>query len=211
MNLKQLEALEREQETDSKDVESAVAKAQQQIAAINREHLRAEVVREQERGIREAASAELAARRAKMLERAELAKAGQHQVSREALLRRARFSEDPAADAAIRSARFMTLSKTPTVALLAYLEDAIAAGDVAGAEVVRVEFQSRTDKELELNRRFASLFDRVKVPGADEAATRVRRTIGLAEMANEKLAELAGRGTPMRRLAAFRMMSGQAA
>src|SRR5829696_491837 len=141
MNPKQIEALEADQARDLRAIEDAVTKAQQKLAAINREHLKADVVQEQERAIREGTANELAARRNAMLERAERAKAGQHLVSREALLRRARFDEDAAVDATIRSARFMTLSKTPTVALLSYLEDAIAAGDVAGAETVRMPWR----------------------------------------------------------------------
>src|SRR5688572_18224575 len=126
MTPKQLEALEAEQTRDFKAVESAVTKAQQQLASINREHLKADIVQQQEAAIREAAAGELAARRSKMLARAELARSGQHQVSREALLRKSRFSENAAEDAAIRTARLMTLARTPTVALVSYLEDAIS-------------------------------------------------------------------------------------
>jgi hypothetical protein len=154
-------------------------------------------------------SNELVARRNALLERAQLAKAGQHQVSREALLRKSRFSDNAAEDAAIRTARLMTLSRTPTVALASYLEDAIAAGDVAGAETVRLEFASRIDADLEAKRRFAALFDTLEVPGAAEAESRVKRTIGLGEMVTVKLNELTrGHSDPMRRLAAHRMIGG---
>src|SRR5829696_4082150 len=130
MNPKQIEALEADQARDLRAIEDAVTKAQQKLAAINREHLKADVVQEQERAIREGTANELAARRNAMLQRAERAKAGQHLVSREALLRRARFHEDAGTDAAIRTAKFAVLSRTPTGALVQHLEDAIAAGDV---------------------------------------------------------------------------------
>src|SRR5688500_2039146 len=121
MTPKLIEIMEGEQERDLKAITEAVAKAQQKIASISPD-LKADVAKEQVRAMREATMTELSARLNAIRERSQRAKAGEHLLTREAILRKARFSESASEDAVIRTALFATLSRTPTGALVRHLE-----------------------------------------------------------------------------------------
>jgi hypothetical protein len=196
--------LEREQERDQAASAEVVKAAEQKLAAISPD-LRAEVANEKRRAIREQALQQVAPRRNAMIARAEQARAALPRYTVEAILRNARFADDPVADASIRSAKFQTLVRAPTPALQSYLEDEVAANSMAGVEVVRAEYMSRTDRSPEVDKRFQNEFAKLKVPQAENAHRALNRIIGLVDVANVQLAEFTrGRSDPMARIAAHR-------
>jgi hypothetical protein len=203
--------LEREQERDQAAIAEVVKAAEQKLAAISPD-LRAEVANEKRRAIREQTLQQVAARRNGMIARAEQARTALPSYTPEAIRRNARFADDRATDASIRSARFATLSRTSTPELLAHLQDAVQANDVAGVEAVRLEFQSRSDRSPEVQKRFETEFEKLKLPQVAEAQRALNRTIGLTDVVNVQLAELTrGRADPMARLAAHRAAGTRAA
>jgi hypothetical protein len=167
--------------------------------------LKPDIVAEQARQIREQTLKDTAERRSRMVDRGALAQQSLPQHTAESYRRRARFHDDPVTDATMRVAKQGTLSRTSTPELLAHLQDAVTANDVASAEAIRLEFQSRTDKGPEVQRRFETTFGELKVPQATEAQRALNRVSGLADVVNSSLAELVrGRSDPMARLAAHR-------
>src|SRR5829696_3660250 len=205
MDPKQLEALENEQERDHKTVTEAIAAAEKRIASLNPD-LKPDILAEQARQIREQALKDTAERRNRMVDRGALAQQSLPHHTAESYRRRARFHDDPVTDATMRVAKQGTLSRTSTPELLAHLQDAVAANDLASAEATRLEFQSRNDRGPEIQKRFETIFAELKLPQAAEAQRALNRVTGLAGVVNSSLAELVrGHSDPMARLAAHRV------
>jgi hypothetical protein len=195
------EQLEREQEAAHRAFEAEVAKVEQRIAALD-QNLKAEVLQERGRAIREEAVKALADKRKAIAERASQATALLRRHTPEATRRAALDGLDP--NKAL--ATFATLSRSSTSELVARLHDAVDSSNLALAEATRLEFGQRPlDERQAVQDEFRSLFGKLRTPEAENATRALNRAAGILQVVDVRLAELLQqRSDPMARLAAHR-------
>lgn len=193
--------LEREQEAAHRAFEAEVSKVEQRIAALD-QNLRADVLQERARAIREEGVKALGDKRKAIAERADQAKALLRRHTPEATRRAALDGLDP--NKAL--ATFPTLSRASTSELVARLHDAVDGNNLALAEAIRLEFGQRPlDERQPVADEFRSLFGKLRTPEADDASRALNRAAGLLHVVDVRLAELLHqRSDPMERLRAHR-------
>jgi hypothetical protein len=105
------------------------------------------------------------------------------------LRQRSRFDIDTVADAHLRARFFATLERTPTFELLGRFLDATKIGDLARAESIRFEFQSRDDShEYEVTS--AAIIAKLTRSDPTNMAKRLANICRAAEMADARITNL---------------------
>lgn len=190
---------------------AALAQVQRLIAAGNDRiakldpGLTAEARRQYAQDIRDDVLKQISATRDDMGKRRQVARDALPRYSQEAIRRKAKFAEDPALDAQLRMGTFETLKRTATPQLIAHLKDAIEEKSVARAEAIRLEFQSRDDRN-DYSLQFSALFGAVIDPEAKAMEADLTQIDGLAAHAETLIHEFArGVSDPAQRLATARM------
>jgi hypothetical protein len=140
-------------------------------------------------------------------ERAEKAEALARTSTKEAELRRTRFHPDEATNAAMTLATFARLQRSSTVELVEHMEDAAAAGNLALAEAVRLEFRGRPERERnELRDRYVAAFSKLEPRQAAAAKQAIGKIRSLTALGQERFnAVTTGRSDPVARMNAARM------
>jgi hypothetical protein len=189
---------------------SSLAKVQSILAAGNAKiqaldsGLKTDVRQERIAAIRQGVLAEIGATRTEMQKLQASATEGLPHWSQDAARRRAKFAEDPTADAQQRLATMETLKRVSTPALLNHLEDAIRSKNVAHAECVRLEFESREvapERRAEFHRSFRAVVD----PQAQAMESELSQIAGLASHAETLIHEFArGQSNPIERISTAR-------
>jgi hypothetical protein len=184
-----------EQESDHAAIDEAVTKCRRAIAGIDK-NLKPEIVRERAKEISERTVADIGSRRKPMLDRVAEARRMMRRFSPESARRRARFHEASSTDGILRLAAFETLKRTATGELLEHLHDALEDKNLALAELVRLEFQARSDK-APFVQSFVDLFSRVEVPAeaVEEPRADLERVAQLERLSEAAMLQLLGGGT----------------
>lgn len=191
------------QKADLQKIQDTIAAGAAKIEAVDPD-LRPEARQARIATIRQDTLARLESVAADMHKRQQEAKQGLDFWSQAAVRRRAKFADDPALDAAQRSATFETLKRARTGELLDYLKDAIGEKSIARAEAVRLEFYSRPDS-AKLGQEFGTLFAQVVDPQARQMEAELGEIAGVADYAQVLVREFArGASNPVERLAAAR-------
>lgn len=166
--------------------------------------LKPEVRADRIRAIRNETLGAIGETHADMTKRGASAREGLPHWSQDAVRRRAKFADDPATDAQQRIAIAATLARTSTPELTLHLADAIREKNVAKAEAVRVEFNSRSvdaERRMEFARAFAAVVD----PVAKNMEKDLGLIDGLAAHAETLILEFArGRSDPVARMSTAR-------
>jgi hypothetical protein len=126
--------------------------------------------------------------RKNMIKRATAANTMQELVS-QSLRQRSRFAQDSVTDAKLRTSFFAILKGTSTFALLGHFTEAMKVGDVARAESIRFEFQTRDDSH-EYAVTSAALFAKLALSNAVNIGKRLANICRLAEMADARITDL---------------------
>jgi hypothetical protein len=127
-----------------KKMQAAIKAGHEKIAAVDQD-LKPDVRRARMDAVRAAVSGTLGELLRDIHVRRDEAKADLPKVNQAAARRRAKFANDPSADALQRLALFETLKRAPTSALVEYLKDAVGGKNLAAAEATRLEFETRSD------------------------------------------------------------------
>ena len=145
--LKRMVQAERDQKADEARIDGAIARAENEIAALEGQLAPAEL-QKSINAIRDRTIITIRDVRKNMQNRINAAKNMQAVFLRRSL----RFANDDAEDATLRKRFFELLALTPTAALIDHFHDAIDVGDIACAESIRFEFHCRADREKYQNR-----------------------------------------------------------
>ncbi len=180
--------IERDQKADLARIDKAITNADAQIVALKKRELGQEELRKQIADIRDRTVLVLRDVRKNMTERAAAAKTMQELLTR-SLRQRSRFAQDSVTDAKLRASFFATLEGIPTFALLVHFTEAMKAGDVARADCIRFEFQTRDDSH-EYAATSAALFAKLARSDPANIRKRLANICRLAEMADVKITEL---------------------
>jgi hypothetical protein len=190
---------------------ASLAKVQNIIAAGNRKiealdpDLKPDAKRERIAAIRLGVLKEMGATRDDMNKRGAAARDGIPFWSQDAARRRAKFADDPTADAQQRMAFAGTLARTSTPELIKHLDDAVRDKSVARAELVRVEFQNRADRK-NVSQQFDELFIAVVDPAAKAMEIELGQIAGHAAHAETLIHEFTrGVSNPIERITTARM------
>jgi hypothetical protein len=169
--MKRIGQLDRDQKADEARIDSAIRKAESEIAELERRNLDPDALWSAMWAIRDKTVLMTRDVRKNMHRRTIAAKEMQATVWPDFLYPSTRFAAEDIADAALRTQFFNLLQRTPTPALLDHLKDAIESGNFACAESIRFEFKCRTDRHL-----YSTSFDTIQelFRGEDPAEVQIR-------------------------------------
>jgi hypothetical protein len=187
--LRKILQAERDQVADYARVNAAITSAETKIAALKTRNFGPDEMRIAIVTIRDRAILTIRDVRKNMARRADEAGNLQESLTDDFVRQRLRFAKDDVTDADLRASLFATLERTPTYSLLDHLRKAIEAEDVARAESIRFEFQSRDDRH-----EYAATFGKIlaKLAPLDRAEMRKRlaNIRNAAEMADARITDL---------------------
>jgi hypothetical protein len=193
-----------QQKSDLEKLKAAIAAGNGKIAAID-PGLRPEVRAQRIVVIRADTIKTLDAINGEMAKRQTVAREGLDFWTQEAVRRRAKFAADPAVDAAQRVAMFEVLKRSSTAEIVQHMKDAVREKSAARAEVCRLEFKNRTDRDAALSREFDRLLERVDDKQAADMHAECGQTDGLADFAQVLVREFrSGVSRPEERITAAR-------
>jgi len=172
---------EREQMADAARIDDAIAKADNDIARLERRRLARPERHDMIIAIRDRAILIIRDVRKNMETRAFAAQRMQACLNGEFLRLRSRFATDDLEDRNLRTQLLERLQRTPTSALTDRLRDAVQAGNAACAELIRFEFRCRDDR-----RKFMTRFEAVAAKLASNDPVEMRRRIAGIRKAIER-------------------------
>jgi hypothetical protein len=172
---------EREQMADAARIDDAIAKADNDIARLERRRLARPERHDMIIAIRDRAILIIRDLRKNMETRAFAARRMQACLNGEFLRLRSRFATDDLEDRNLRTQLLERLERTPTSALTDRLRAAVQAGNAACAELIRFEFRCRDDR-----RKFMTRFEAVAAKLASNDPVEMRRRIAGIRKAIER-------------------------
>ena len=172
---------EREQMADAARIDDAIAKADNDIARLERRRLARPERHDMIIAIRDRAILIIRDVRKNMETRAFAAQRMQACLNGEFLRLRSRFATDDLEDRNLRTQLLERLERTPTSALTDRLRDAVQAGNAAWAELIRFEFRCRDDR-----RKFMARFEAVAAKLSSNDPVEMRRRIAGIRKAIER-------------------------
>jgi hypothetical protein len=180
--------IERDQTADLARVDNAIALAEVRISALKRRQLGSEELRRKTSDVRDWTILAVRDVRRNMAKRAIAAKNMRESLTK-SLRQRSRFDIDTVTDAHLRARFFATLERTPTRELLGRFLDATKIGDLARAESIRFEFQTRDDPhEFEITS--AAIFAKLARSDPANMAKRLANICRAVEMADARITSL---------------------
>jgi len=187
--LRKILQAERDQVADYARVNDAITSAETEIAALKKRNFGPDEMRIAIVTIRDRAILTIRDVRKNMARRADEAKNVQVSLTDDFVRQRLRFAKDDVAEADLRACLFATLERTPTYSLLDHLRKAIEAEDVARAESIRFEFQSRDDRH-EYAATFGMILAKLAPLDPAEMRKRLANIRNAAEMADARITDL---------------------
>jgi hypothetical protein len=181
----------RDQQTDRVRIEDALADAEEQIAALQRRYLRPEESRRAVVAICERVLLSVRDLRRNMLRRGIAAQKLQSALDDDFLHECSRFAEDDRLDRDLRTRFFELLRRSPTFRLLQHFQEAVEAGNLACAEVIRFEFLCRHDRD-EYGASFETLAARSALHDPVAIRKRLAEICNAAEEVDARLTKLLG-------------------
>jgi hypothetical protein len=188
-------AIERRQLADYARVDYAITKGEDEIAALEELWLGPNELRRETSVVRDRTVLAVPEVRNNMAKRAITAKNMQASLV-ESLRQRSRFAVVDSVDASLRARCFASLECVPTLTLICHFIDAIKAGDLARAESVRFEFQTREDRhEYAVTSR--AIFAQFTPSEPADILKRIAKICRAAEMADARVVDLFRRCDPI--------------
>jgi hypothetical protein len=187
--LKRIVQTERDQKADEDRIDAAIARAETEIAALEQRHLAFEELQGAITAVRDRAVLIIRDVRKNMHKRTIAAKDMQKYLSDDFLRRCSRFAKDDLEDAKLRTRFLELLARTPTFALIDHLQDAVEAGNIACAELIRFEFQCR-DNRHESMTRFETIAAKLSPHDPIEMRKRLANICKAAEMVDARVTHL---------------------
>jgi len=114
----------------------------------------------------------------------------------ESLRQRSRFAVVDTVDASLRARCFASLECVPTLTLICHFIDAIKTGDLARAECIRFEFQTRQDRH-EYSVTSRAIFAQFSPSEPADILKRIAKICRAAEMADARVVDLFRRCDPI--------------
>ena len=187
--------IERHQLADYARVDYAITKGEDDVAALEELCLGPNELRREASVVRDRTVLAVREVRNNMAKRAITAKNMQGPLV-ESLRQRSRFAVVDTVDASLRARCFASLECVPTLTLICHFIDAIKAGDLARAESVRFEFQTREDRyEYAVTSR--AIFAQFTPSEPADILKRIAKICRAAEMADARVVDLFRRCDPI--------------
>jgi hypothetical protein len=187
--------IERHQLADYARVDYAITKGEDEIATLEERSLEPNELRRETAVVRDRTVLAVREVRNNMARRAITAKNMQGSLV-ESLRQRSRFAVTDTVDASLRARCFASLECIPTLTLICHFIDAMKAGDVARAECIRFEFQTREDQhEYVVTSR--AIFAQFAPSEPAEILKRIAKICRAAEMADARVIDLFRRCDPI--------------
>jgi hypothetical protein len=187
--------IERCQVADYARVDYAITKGEDKIAALEKLCLEPNELRRETSVVRDRTVLAVREVRNNMAKRAITAKTIQGPLV-ESLRQRSRFAVVDTVDASLRARCFASFECIPTLTLICHFIDAIKAGDVARAECIRFEFQTREDRhEYAVTSR--AIFAQFSPSEPADILKRIAKICRAAEMADARVVDLYRRCEPI--------------
>jgi hypothetical protein len=180
--------IEQDQMADLARIDNAIAQAELRITALKKRQLGPEELRKQISDIRDRTVLVVRDVRKNMAKRATAAKTMQELLTK-SLRQRSRFAQNNVTDAKLRASFFATLEVTPTFALLGHFTEVMKAGDVARAESIHFEFQTRDDSH-EYAVTSAVIMAKLALSDPANIAKRLANICRAAEMVDARITDL---------------------
>jgi len=187
--------IERHQLADYARVDYAIAKGEDEVTALEELWPEPNQLRREASVVRDRTVLAVREVRNNMAKRAITAKNMQGPLV-ESLRQRSRFAVVDTADASLRARCFASLEYVPTLTLICHFIDAIKAGDLARAECIRFEFQTREDRhEYAVTSR--AIFAQFAPSEPADILKRIAKICRAAEMADARVVDLFRRCDPI--------------
>jgi hypothetical protein len=180
--------IERHQLADYARVNYAITKGEDDVAALEELCLLPNELRREASIVRDRTVLAVREVRNNMAKRAITAKSMQGPLV-ESLRQRSRFAVVDTVDASLRARCFASLECVPTLTLICHFIDAIKAGDLARAESVRFEFQTREDRH-EYAVASRAIFAQFTPSEPADILKRIAKICRAAEMADARVVDL---------------------
>jgi len=187
--------IERHQLADYARVDYAITKGEDDVAALEELCLLPNELRREASIVRDRTVLAVREVRNNMAKRALTAKNMRGSLV-ESLRQRSRFAVVDSVDASLRARCFASLECIPTLTLICHFIDAMKAGDVARAECIRFEFQTREDQhEYVVTSR--AIFAQFAPSEPADILKRIAKICRAAEMADARVIDLFRRCDPI--------------
>src|SRR5262245_14201153 len=187
--------IERHQLADYARVDYAITKGEDEVAALEELWPEPNQLRREASVVRDRTVLAVREVRNNMAKRAITAKNMQGPLV-ESLRQRSRFAVVDTVDASLRARCFASLEYVPTLKLICHFIDAIKAGDLARAECIRFEFQTREDRhEYAVTSR--AIFAQFAPSEPADILKRIAKICRAAEMADARVVDLFRRCDPI--------------